>query len=207
MEKQQDSRALIASAQRGDREAFDRVASKLDRRLHALVASRLAEHVVLGVDVDDVCQETLLRGFRSVSKFEWRGRDSFLRWLGGIAEHVILDLARQMARERRASLNDDVPGSGISPSRAVRRDERFERLEDALAKLTPEHREIITLTRVDRLTFAEAAERMGRSPDAAKQLLYRALKQLRAAFGDTESLHLPDRSLDSEGDQDHEPEA
>ena len=36
---------------------------------------------------------------------------------------------------------------------------------------------------------------MGRSPDAIKQLLYRALKQLKHSFGDTESLNLPDRTL------------
>ena len=195
MEKQQDSQALVSSAQNGDRDAFERLVSRDRARLRALVASRVTAHVVLGVDVDDVYQETLLRAFKSLSKLEWRGESSFLRWAGGIAEHVILDLARQRARERETSLEGDVPGSAVSPSRALRRDERFERLEDSLKRLSPEHREVIVLTRVDRLSFDETAKRMGRSPDAVKQLLYRALKQLKAEFGDTESFHLPERSL------------
>lgn len=139
-----------------------------------------------------------------MSRLEWRGEDSFLRWAGGIAEHVILDLARQRARERKTPLEGDVPGSAVSPSHALRRDERFERLEDALKRLRPEHREVIILTRVERLNFDEAAKRMGRSPDAVKQLLYRALKQLKAEFGDTGSFHLPDRSFRGQSGDGHE---
>ncbi len=41
----------------------------------------------------------------------------------------------------------------------------------------------------------EIAERMNRSEEAVRQLLARALKKLKAGFGDTESLHLPDSSL------------
>ncbi len=204
MEKQQDSQALVSSAQNGDREALERLVSRDRARLRALVASRLTAHVVLGVDVDDVYQETLLRAFTSMSKLEWRGEDSFLRWAGGIAEHVILDLARQRARERKTSLESDVPDSAVSPSHALRRDERFERLQDSLKRLSPEHREVIVLTRVERLNFDEAAKRMGRTPEAVKQLLYRALKQLKAEFGDTESFHLPERSLRRQSGGRHE---
>ena len=80
----------------------------------------------------------------------------------------------------------------------MRREERFERLEASLEKLSVDHREVILLTRVEGLTFAETAARMGRSPDAVKQLLYRALRELRSTFGETASLHLPDRRLGGE---------
>jgi DNA-directed RNA polymerase specialized sigma24 family protein len=57
------------------------------------------------------------------------------------------------------------------------------------------------MARIERLSIGQIAERMGRSPDAVKQLLSRALKQLRQSFGNTESLHLPtDRRLGSETD-------
>jgi hypothetical protein len=39
---------------------------------------------------------------------------------------------------------------------------------------------------------------MGRSPDAVTHLLLRALDKLRESFGDTESLHLPPRSLEDQ---------
>ncbi|MBI4582950.1 MAG: RNA polymerase sigma factor [Planctomycetes bacterium] len=195
MVKEQNIRALIEAAQDGNREAFEKLVEREARRLRALAASRLSAHIVLEVDLEDVHQETLLRALKSIRSFEWRGEGSFFPWLGGIVEKVILELARKGARERKAPLDPDLPAEGVSPSRVLRREERLQRLEDCLEALSPEHRQVIHLTRIERLTFPEAAERMGRSPDAVKQLLYRALKQLKSTFGDTESFHLPTRGL------------
>ncbi len=201
MAKAQDNQELMEAAKAGDREAFERLVSQERDRIRALVASRVNARIVFGVEVDDVYQETLLRAYRSIVNFEWRGTDSLLHWLGGIAENVILHSARKWARERRVRFEEDVPDELVSPSRALRRDERFQRLEDSLDELSPEHREVIMRLRVEGLTFKQAAEEMGRSPEAVKRLLYRALKKLKTVFGDTESLHLPGRSLrGSEGD-------
>ena len=52
---------------------------------------------------------------------------------------------------------------------------------------------------IEGLKIKEIAERMNRSPAAVKQLLSRALVKLKASFGETESLHLPDRELRGEG--------
>ncbi len=195
MTKANDNQGLIEAAKSGDREAFETLVSQDRNRIRALVASRLSARIVFGVEVDDVYQETLLRAYRSIANFEWRGRDSLLHWLGGIAENVTLQLARKRARERRAPLDEHMPVELVSPSRAMRREERFKRLEDSLDELSAEHREVILRVRVDGLTFQQAAEEMGRSPEAVKRLLYRALENLKSAFGDTESLHLPDRSI------------
>lgn len=201
MAKAHDDQVLIEAAKAGDREAFEVLVSQKRDRIRALVASRLNSRIVFGVDVEDVYQETLLQACRSIANFKWRGGDSFLHWVGGIAENVILHLARKGARERRAPLEEDVPAELISPSRALCREERLERLEDSLDELSPEHREVILRVRVDGLTFEQVAEEMDRSPEAVKRLLYRALKNLKSAFGDTESLHLPDRSIrESEGE-------
>ena len=85
----------------------------------------------------------------------------------------------------------------------MRRSERFDRLEEALKTLSPDHRQVITMARVDGLKIKEIAERMNRSPNAVMQLLWRALEKLKASFGETESLHLPDRNLlnDCGGDE------
>ena len=71
--------------------------------------------------------------------------------------------------------------------------ERFDRLQEALDSLVPDQREVILLARIERVPMAEVAVRLRRSPGAVAQLLWRALKNLREQFGDTESLHLPDR--------------
>jgi RNA polymerase sigma-70 factor (ECF subfamily) len=169
-------------------------------RIVALVASRLAARLAMGVDHDDVYQETILRALDASGKLEWRGPDSFLRWIGGIVDNVILELARRRARERKVELQGDWPAEDATPSRAALREERFERLKASLAGLSADHRQVVLLTRIRGLSFEEAARAMSRTPDAVKQLLYRALRELKERFGDTESLHLPACRLDASPD-------
>ena len=78
----------------------------------------------------------------------------------------------------------------------MRKGERFDRLERAIGQLSPEHREVIRLARIEGLKVAEISKRMGRTPGAIHQLLARAMDQLKRHFGDTASLSLPDRALD-----------
>jgi len=54
------------------------------------------------------------------------------------------------------------------------------------------------MSRIDGLKIREIAARTDRSVDAVKQLILRGLRSLKRHFGDTESLHLPDRTFDSE---------
>lgn len=201
---------LLTAARAGDRAAFEALVSRNRSRIRAIAASRWKARIVLGVTADDVHQETLLRALKSIATCEGRDEEAFLRWLGGIAENVVLELARKKARDRTVPIDGPLAGSAArelaadvpSPSKALRRDERFERLAESLACLSPDHREAVLLVRVQGLDFKEAGKRMGRSPNAVKQLLYRALRELKETFGDTESLHLPDRSLGPGGKED-----
>lgn len=199
MGSQDRIQALIEEAKAGSREAFDELAQVYRERLRALVYSRLGPVLRERLEVEDVVQETFLKAFRSVERFHWQGEDSFLRWLGGIAENLLLYLAREHRKSRKLPLDGDVPAGGTSPSQMMRRDERFERLQAALDGLSPEHREVIILARLQGLPIRDIAKRLDRSPNATAQLLWRALQRLRASFGGTESFHLPDRSLEERG--------
>jgi RNA polymerase sigma-70 factor (ECF subfamily) len=199
--------ALVLRAQAGDRSAFDALALELRGRLEALIRTRLGAELARALEVDDVAQETFLKAYESIDRFRWKGKDSFFRWLGGIAEHVILNWARSRPRERAGAWNADAGEADIaqtapSPSKAARRNERFERFETVLESLSPDYRTVVRLARLEGPSIEETARRMGRSPNAVSHLLLRALRKLRSAFGDTESLSLPDRALREEGERD-----
>ena len=190
---------LIRRAQAGDRGAFDALVERHQDRLESLIRSRMGERLLSDVEPGDVRQEVLLRAFGAMRRFRWSGDDSFMRWLGAIAENVILNATKRLSRRGSLRLDRSVPGPVESPSKALRRDERFDRLEAALRHLSPDHRTVIVLARIEGLPIKEIARRMDRSESAVKNLLLRALKALRGSFGDTESLGLPDRRLDAEG--------
>jgi RNA polymerase sigma-70 factor (ECF subfamily) len=182
---------LISKAQGGDRAAFEELLSRHRKPLEYLVRSRSAGLQCHAADADDILQEAALRAFQSLDRFQWRGDDSFFRWLAGIALHVLADAARRDARHPQVALDRDHPRDDPSPSHALCRQERLERLEAALEGLTPEHRAVVRLARIEGLRVSEIAQRLNRSPSAVRHLLLRALEKLKERFGETDSLHLP----------------
>ena len=196
------TRGLVERAQGGDRKAFEDLFRLHEERLQACVASRLGSNLRRKVTAEDVVQDTLLKAFQAMGSFRWQGEDSFFRWLASVAENVILYHARRDALSQKIVLPRRT-SSVESPSKGLVRAERFDRLEAALKSLPDDHRQVIQLTRIEGMPVKDAAQRMGRSTQATSQLLWRALQNLKRAFGDTGSFSLPDRSL-REGGKPHE---
>ena len=196
---------LVERARHGDREAFGALVDRYRERLEALVHLRLGKRLRQKVEPEDVLQEVYVRARPALQSFQLTDKGSFFRWFGAIAEHVIQDLApRHLEAEKRAlsherSLERErlFEARGPSPSEILRRWERLERLEAALDRLHPDHREVIILSVVRGLLTREIAERMHRSPQAVGMLLLRAVRKLREEFGTTDSFHLPASSIAS----------
>jgi RNA polymerase sigma-70 factor (ECF subfamily) len=197
----ESTQGLVARAQGGERQAFDELFRLYQDRLHALVASRLGAHLRRQVTVEDAVQDTLVKALQALGSFHWEGEDSFFRWLSTVAENVILYHARRDAVSQRISLPPRSPASE-SPSKGLAREERFDRLKEALESLPEDYRQVILLVRIDGMSVQEAAARLGRSTAATSQLLWRALQKLKQAFGDTRSFSLPERSLKESVEED-----
>jgi RNA polymerase sigma-70 factor (ECF subfamily) len=197
---------LVEEARGGDRAAFDALIDAHQARLRARVESWMQFRIGPPLDVDEILQDTFLRAFRSLDKCEWRGGAAFFGWLASLARHALSDAIR---RTQQQSLRNPgvisvsgLPAGDPTASRVARREERFDRLEDALRQLPPDYLEVLHLARIEGLTLKEIAARMDRTPNAVKHLLSRAVQELKKRFGDTESFHLPDRRLDVEGGRD-----
>ena len=188
-------RELVERAKAGDRQAFDELAAALRDRLRDSVKSWTRFQLGRRLDPEEVLQETFVRAFRTLGSFEWRDHDSFFRWLCGIAKRALAQLAEEAHRGERAKTLESLPEKGPSGSKVLRREERLERLEAGLRALAPDYRQVLLLSRIEGLTAPQIAERMNRSPNAVRHLIVRALRELRAKFGDTESLSLPQRQL------------
>lgn len=192
---------MVDRARQGDRTAFDRLSGEIQPGLERHVRARIGKFLESRVEVEDVLQETWVRAWKSIPSFRGAGEEVLKRWFKEIAERAILDLASRNRRDRIIYVEapHDQPGSQLSPSQAMRRGERLARLQEALDSLSPEYREAVIPVRLQGMKVKEAAERMGRTPKAVMHLLLRAMKKLKDAFGDTESLHLPPGQLDKEG--------
>ncbi len=202
MNEQDHSRLLIDRAQAGDRAAIEELARCYEGSLQAVVRAKLGPRLEKRVEVEDIVQETLLRAFKALSGFRWREPDSFIRWLSRIAGNVIHEVAKREKHDWVVLVEDPASETEVTQSHAMRRNERFDRLQSSLDSLNPEQREAVVLARVDGLPIKEIARRMNRSPEAVTQLIWRAMQKLKASFPRTESFGLPDRRFEVEGGQD-----
>ncbi len=131
------------------------------------------------LDADDVWQETLLHAFRDRARCEWRGLAAFRRWLLEIAHHRIHDLADQTnaqkrgaGRELRFADRDLASGSQgdehyagpcahTTPGRAAADRETADHLEQALAAVPDEWRDVVRLRLFEDLSLEQIAGRLG----------------------------------------------
>lgn len=207
----------IKAARGGDREAFSQIVGRYRERLEFHLEREVGRRLREKVEIQDCLQETFLQALKSLDQFAGKTEASFRSWLRGIARHVVLNQlrsfrlkARQENREvrlmppvtpsdSRSGASFDLRKSTRSPSEELRRNERFDRLKRTLGNLKADYAQVIYLACLKGLPVKEVARKMDRTPDAASMLLSRALVKLKTAFGHTESLSLPPRSLEEEG--------
>ena len=190
MEPPTSTFALLEKARAGDEAALSLAFEQYRRRLVVLVHFKMSPRAREFSEVEDLVQETLLRAFRDLSRFSYRTPGSFLRWLSSIADHVIVDRVRYLGRDRRAgeelsfrsesNPRGPEPTDSRTPSRLFAQQEAVERLLDRLGALPEDYRQAILLAKIEGLSTAEMAERLGKSREAVALLVYRAVKRFRA---------------------------
>jgi RNA polymerase sigma-70 factor (subfamily 1) len=172
--------AALAALLEQHREAMQRFA---DARLPARVRRR--------VSVADVVQDAQLVALARAADFEPRGPDSFRNWLFGIVDHKVRESIRNHEGVAKRSMRREVTRGARretgqfrarqpTPSQIAIGAETADLADRALAALSDDHREVLRLTRREHLRLAEVAERMGRSRDALRKLLDRALTSFAA---------------------------
>ncbi len=131
---------------------------------------------------DDLAQETYLRAFGSLHRFE--GRSSVRTWLLAIARRVCADALR--ARRRRPTLVRVDPADVDLGDGADRVGEHAA-VGDLLARLEPDRREAFVLTQVVGLSYAQAAEVAGCPVGTVRSRVARARADLVTALDEGSS--------------------
>ena len=154
-------------------------------RLLAQYGIELARHIRRIVRDDDAAQdllqETLLRAHRALTRL---GPGANVRaWLYRVATNTSLNHLRSRARERRMLERHAREADGAHHPDTDGRAEQTERqrvaLWNAVAALPERQRQAVTLRVADELEYAEIAQRLGCTPEAARANVYQATKRLR----------------------------
>jgi RNA polymerase sigma-70 factor (ECF subfamily) len=187
----QESTVLLREARQGSQEALGELYARYGTRLMAFIRMRMGRDLRSRVESRDILQATLLKSFQRIAQFEGGDGATLMGWLVRIAENEIRDQVDYQHRQRRdVSAGVPIDAGGLEIAAQVRSalseavmKEDAERLGAALEALDPDYREVIVLRKLEELSFKDVAARMGRSEDACRMLLARAMVALTLKLG------------------------
>src|SRR5205814_3239988 len=148
---------LVQRSQRGDTGAYDELIRRYQERVYATIYHMTSNHE----DANDLAQETFIKGYQALKSF--KGDSSFYTWVYRIAVNKTINFLKQRKNRTHLSLNDldfsaenDPDLVALISDRTPRRDmnltELHETLNEAMQKLSPVHRMVVTLHDVQGLS-------------------------------------------------------
>lgn len=169
-------KADVQAALRGDPSAFESLIRSVQRPVYGL-ALRLLQS---DAEAAEVAQEALLRAYQNLHRYD--DARPFDLWVLAITRNLCLDLLRRRTKVRTEELEpmkEVLPSDEASQEEgAIAREER-QSLEEAMATLSVEDREVLALYYVQRRTTKEIAQVMGCAPGTIMARLFRAREKLR----------------------------
>jgi RNA polymerase sigma-70 factor (ECF subfamily) len=182
---------LVALAQKGDMGAFDELVIRHRGKIYAMIRNMVKNDA----DAWDLSQDVFIKAWQALPRFEARAR--FSTWLYRISHNVVYDWVRKRKIESAGELNDEIfdrekidssartaPAFVESPDEALSNTELRGKIENALAKLSEDHREAVILKDVQGLSYKEIADVMECSIGTVMSRLFYARQKLQTLLKD-----------------------
>lgn len=172
-----DEAAMVAAAQRDPRE-FGGLYELYVDRIYRYAYRRVGTHH----EAEDVTSQTFQQALQALPNYEWRGLP-FGAWLFRIAANIINRRGRSSGREipvEDVTVFSFFEASDDDPADHLSRSEDAAELVAAIRLLPPDQQRVLVLKFSHGLKNREIGELMGRSEGAIKQLVHRALTNLRS---------------------------
>jgi len=193
------TQSLVMLAQNGDQSALERLCKVYNERVLRIVRMQMGPELRTKLQSMDLVQDAFISAIRSLDNFTYKNEGDFLRWVSKIVENRIRDdfdkihankrdIRKEIPLNNNSSAAQDTfvgisgPVDRTTPSLIMSKREDLNRLEKAMEKLKPQYREVIALTKIEGLSYKEAAGKMGKGPDAVRMLLSRAIAALTQSF-------------------------
>jgi RNA polymerase sigma factor (sigma-70 family) len=185
-----EDRILVERAQAGDTRAFDDLVRKYTPKLYGLVYNMTSNRD----DTADLLQEIFAKAYRALKRFQ--GKSSFYTWIYSISVNMTLNFLKKRGRYSKVSMDDVDSGILNDPTfieittanrdtvREVNINELQKRLNDALMKLSEDHRTVVTMYDIQGLQHNEIAKILGVSEGTVRSRLFYAHRLLQSYLED-----------------------
>jgi RNA polymerase sigma-70 factor (ECF subfamily) len=170
--------AAVRQARAGDPDAYRLLVERHSRSLFRL-AFRMTGNQQ---DAEDIVQETFLRAYRQLERFDERA--AWSTWLYRIASNCSLDLlrSRQTRKEEAVPVEIPFPAPEPGPERLAFSGQLSEQVTAAMQRLSHFERTAFALRHFEGMCIDEIATVLGVRPNAAKHSVFRAIQKLRRSL-------------------------
>jgi RNA polymerase sigma-70 factor (ECF subfamily) len=182
----QTDAATVALARGGDSEAFRALVECHSRAVYRL-AYRMTGNPS---DAEDVVQETFLKAYKQLSRFE--SRANFGTWLHRIAVNCSIDLIRSRPHREAGHDTADLETIGgtestneaghTTPERLMLSTEVQDRINSAMSALSARERAAFMLRHFEGHSIEDISRSLGLKSNATKHSIFRAVRKMRAAL-------------------------
>ena len=200
-ENQSNDQQLLEKIKAGDAESLATFIDANRNQLAGFVKSITGEHLLSVVELDDLIQEistTAITGLPTAPLDQYEP----MQWLQQIARRRVADAHRFHfgAKRRDAGRQKSIHGAGAdasamgleqllaasmtSPSAAVSRDIRMDRMTQAIGELNEEQRDAIRMRYAEGMSTKAIAVKIGKTDVATRVLLSRSMRQLEKQLED-----------------------
>jgi len=173
---------LVEQTRAGDPDAFREIVERHSRMLFK-TAYRLTGDQA---HADDVVQETFLRAYRNLQRFDARAQLG--TWLYRIAVNCAMDLMRKESRRTaRESAEDKIELAAFAaaepqPDRLAESGELGRAVARVLKDLSPTERTAFVLRHFEGYSSVEIGRMLGMRSGATRNAVFRAVRKIRAAL-------------------------
>lgn len=173
-------RKLVKALRARDEEAFCELVNMYQHKVFNIIFRILGDRH----EAEDVAQEVFITVFKHVDQF--RGEAQFSTWLYRVATNHARNRIKYLSRRAQKQHQDidDTPEASIMDNPINPQDSRPDRqaqahqleiiIQEGLAQLASEHREIVVLRDIENLSYQEIAEITGLAEGTVKSRLFRA---------------------------------
>jgi RNA polymerase sigma factor (sigma-70 family) len=174
---------LVRRARQGDLPAYDELVRRYQERIYATIYHMTSNHE----DANDLAQESFIKAYSALKSF--KGGSSFYTWIYRIAVNKTINFLKQRKNRHFMSLNDidfnvennpDLVAliSDKTPLREVGLTELQKKMNEALLKLSKDHRLVVVLHDIQGMSHDEIAEIAGCNIGTVRSRLFYARQQL-----------------------------
>lgn len=179
-----EDETLVNAASKGDMQAFEELVARHRDKIYARAFSMMRNEE----EAVDLSQEAWVKSWQKLNQFQ--GQSSFVTWMTRITINLCLDQLRRQKRLRAESIEQmdeelggverQMPVVTPNPTEGLERVELRRRIDEALAKLTYEHRTVLVMHEFEELEYKEIAKRMECSIGTVMSRLFYARRKMAA---------------------------